>query len=296
MKYFDRSPFVPITQRPPLIWPNNARLAVWITNNVEYYREDTTGGVGLTTARPPHAPDIANHTWRDFGPRVGFWRLAKILQDLDFPVSVALNSQACEYYPQVVRACIDMGWELMAHGRNNNEHLSGRNEDEERDIIAGALSAIEAFSGQRPRGWLGPAVTETTQTLDILAELGVRYVADWVHDEQPSRLNTIHGPIGSVPTSTEVNDLIGVIARHYTGAELAQVIIDQFDELYEATDETGRMMCIVLHAPFSGAPFRARYLKKALAYIRAKPDVWFATAGQIWDHYEAAFPAPKAAS
>ncbi len=291
MKYFERSPFIPITERPKLTWPNNARLAVWITNNVEYYRDDTTSGVGLTTARPANPPDVGNHTWRDYGPRVGFWRLAKILKDLDLPVSVALNSQACEHYPQVVKACIDLGWELMAHGRNNNEHLNGKSPAEEREIISGALSAIEKFSGRKPIGWLGPAVSETTETLDILAEHGVRYVADWVNDEQPYRLNTIHGPIGSVPTSLEVNDLIGIIARHYTAPELAQVMVDQFDEMYEAADEGGRMMCVVLHAPFSGAPFRARHIKKALAHMRSKKDVWFATAGDIWAHYEKSFPA-----
>ncbi|HXP76021.1 MAG TPA: polysaccharide deacetylase family protein [Stellaceae bacterium] len=291
MKYFERSPFVPITERPKLTWPNNARLAVWITNNVEYFREDSTAGVGLTTARPAQVPDIANHTWRDYGPRVGFWRLAQILKELELPASVALNAQACVHYPQVVKACVEMGWELVGHGLTNSEHLTGKSEADERAIILATLSTIESFSGKRPLGWLGPAAAESLQTLDILAELGVRYVADWLNDEQPSRLNTIHGPIGSVPTSTEINDLIGVVARHYTAPELAQVMVDQFDELYETFDGNGRMMCIVLHPFFSGAPFRARHLRKALAHMRSRKEVWFATAGQIWAHYEASFPA-----
>lgn len=290
MKYFERSPFVPIVDRPKLSWPNGAKLAVWVVNNVEYFSEDSLAGVGLLTAKPSQVPDVANHTWRDYGPRVGFWRLAKILDDLKIPASVALNSQACEFYPQVVEACVDRGWELMGHGRFNGEHLNGKSEEEERVIISETLDTIERFSGQRPRGWLGPALGETARTLDILKEKGVAYVADWLNDEQPQRLSTVNGPIGSVPTSTEINDLIGVIGRHYTAPELAQVFCDQFDQLYEEADETGRIMCVVLHPPFSGAPFRARHIAKALQHMRSKEDVWFATAGEIWDAYETAVP------
>ena len=188
---------------------------------------------------------------------------------------------------------MELGWELMGHGRNNNEHLNGKTEAEERQIISETLATIEKFSGRRPTGWLGPALGQTPQTLDLLAEYGIRYVADYVNDEQPHYLNTIHGPIGAVPTSTEVNDLIGVIARHYTSApEMAEMFIDQ-----RSTSSTKRATrpdascawCCTRRFP--ARHFCARHIKKALAHMRSRKDVWFATASEIWAAYQAAVPA-----
>ena len=198
---------------------------------------------------------------------VGIWRQMEMMKELSIPGTVALNSLVCEVYPQVVRACMELGWEFMGHGRTNSESLNGMDEHRERDVIAEVLSRIEAFTGRWPAGWLGPGLAETHRTLDILAEYGVRYTADWVNDDQPHRLHTSHGDIVSLPYSNEIND-IGVFRRGQTGGEFEQIIKDQFDQLYEDSAHTGRVMCIALHPYITGVPHRARHLKAAFQYMQ----------------------------
>lgn len=286
MRYFERGPFVPITERPKLSWPNGARLAVWVVPNIEFFEEDLLVGMTISSTGARATPDIPNYTWRDYGLRVGIWRQMEMLKELAIPGTVALNSLVCEVYPSVVRACMELGWEFMGHGRTNSESLNGMDEHRERDVIAEVLSRIEAFTGRWPAGWLGPGLAETNRTLDILAEYGVRYTADWVNDEQPHRLQTTHGEIVSLPYSNEIND-IGVFRRGQTGAEFAAIIKDQFDQLYEDSAQTGRVMCVALHPYITGVPHRARHLKAALKYMRAQTGVWFATGSEILAAYEA---------
>lgn len=291
MRFYERSPFVPITERPKLMWPNGAKLAVWVVPNIEYFTEDSMVGATLTTpASEP--PDIANYSWRDYGLRVGIWRMMKTLRELDIPGTVALNSLVCEHYPQVVKACVELGWEFMGHGRTNSEHLPGMPETQERAVIAEVLATIEKHTGRRPVGWLGPGLAETSRTVDILAEHGVEYVSDWVNDEQPRPLKTTRGEIVAMPYSNEINDIGVFMRRGFTGPDYAQMLRDQFDELYEDAAESGRVMCVALHPFLTGVPFRARHLRAALAYMRRQPGAWFATGSQILAAYRTATGVP----
>jgi allantoinase len=287
MRYFERSPFVPITERPKLNWPNGARLAVWVVPNIEYWYEDSFVG-GTIVGPPKELPDIANYTWRDYGLRVGIWRMMDVLAGLDIPATVALNSLVCDYYPQVVAAGVKLGWEFMGHGRTNSERLSGLNEADERAYIREVLDRIAKATGTSVRGWLGQGLSETVRTPDILAEFGADYVADWVNDEQPAPLKTTSRDLIALPYSSEVNDIPIVLGRGQSGPELEHIIRTQFDVLYRESAQTAKVMCIALHPYLTGVPFRSHHLEAALRYMREKPDVWFATGSAIVDAYRVA--------
>jgi allantoinase len=287
MRYHERARFVPITQRPKLTWPAGARLAVWVVPNIEYWHEDSLRGTTIASVAA-EPPDIPNYSWRDYGARVGIWRMMRILKGLDIKGTVALNSDVCHHYPQVVEACVELGWELMGHGRTNSASMNGLPEDQERAVVADVLATIEQKTGTRPIGWLGQGLAETHRTIDILAEHGIRYVGDWVNDEQPYPLRTTHGSeIIAMPYSIEINDIGIFMRRGFTGPDYDRMIRDQFDLLYEEAAETAKVMCIALHPYITGVPFRARYLESALAYMREKEHVWFATGSEILAAYTA---------
>jgi allantoinase len=284
VRYFERSPFIPITKRPRLHWPNGARLAVWVVPNIEYWDEDSLAGGSLVI--PPKAtPDIANYSWRDYGLRVGIWRQMDILDRLKIPATVALNSLVCDYYPAVIEAAVDLGWEFMGHGRTNSERLSGLSEADERRQIREVLDTIGKATGIRPRGWLGPGLTETSNTLDILAEFGLDYVADWVNDEQPAPVRTTSRELIAMPYSSEVNDIPVFQGHGQTAEQFEHIIRTQFDVLYRESEATAKVMCIAVHPYLTGVPFRAHHLEAALTYMRQRSDVWFATGSEIVDAY-----------
>jgi allantoinase len=287
MRYHDRAPFVPITKRPTLRWPNGARLAVWVVPNIEHFEEESLSGASIATPAA-EAPDIPNYSWRDYGLRVGIWRTMETLRRLAIPGTVALNARVCELYPEVVSACVDLGWEFMGHGASNSATLSGLSQDDERRTIASVLATIAAATGTSPKGWLGPALAETPHTLELLAEHGVSYVADWVNDEQPYPLHVANGAMTSIPYSIEINDIGTFMRRGFTGPDYQRMILDQFEVLFEESAITGKVMCIALHPFITGVPFRARHLEAALATMREREGVWFATGSQIVDAYHTA--------
>ena len=287
MRYHQRAPFVPISRRPPLRWPNGARLAVWVVPNIEHFEEESLAGLTLSTPAV-EPPDIPNYSWRDYGLRVGIWRTIETLRRLGIPATVALNARVCELYPQVVEACAELGWEFMGHGRTNSRTLSGMGEDEEIATVAAVLQTIEATTGTRPLGWLGPALAETHRTPEILVRNGIRYLADWVNDEQPYPLRVESGTLISMPYSIEVNDIGTFMRRGYTGPDYRRMLLDQFEVLYEESVSTGKVMCVPLHPYITGVPFRARHLDAALAAMRERDGVWFATGSEILAAYETA--------
>jgi allantoinase len=289
MRYHDRAPFVPIGRRPPLRWPNGARLAVWVVPNIEHFEEESLAGATIATAAS-EVPDIPNYSWRDYGLRVGIWRTMDTLRRLNIPGTVALNARVCEEYPEVVRACVELGWEFMGHGSTNSRTLSGMNEAAERETIAAVLSTIAALTGKRPAGWLGPALAETQHTLEILASNGIQYVADWVNDEQPYPLNVAGATMTSMPYSIEINDIGTFMRRGFTGPDYQRMILDQFEVLYDESAVTGKVMCIALHPFITGVPFRARHLEAALTQMRERAGVWFATGYDILAAYHSTGP------
>jgi allantoinase len=280
-----RFEYSPIAKRPRWELPNGARIAVWITPNVEHFHFDKPA-ISLTPMTAGLRPDVLNYAWRDYGVRVGIWRIMEILERQGFVATAALNSEVCSHYPAIIEAGNQLGWEWMAHGENNSSLFTGMPEEAERPIIKKVLDTIAQGTGKKPRGWLGPALTETDNTLDLLAEAGIEYVADWCNDEQPYTLKTRHGPIVAIPYTLEIGD-IPVFLQHGSSAQdFYQMIVDQFDTLYEDGLKQPRVLSIALHPFLVGHPFRAHHLERALAHIRQHDAVWITTGGAIVDWYK----------
>lgn len=279
-----RAEYSPIVERGPISWPGGGRIALWVIPNVEHYAIDRPS----TSIYPPTsnlAPDVLNYSWRDYGPRVGIWRMMEVLDRHGIRGTVALNSDVCKVNPQIVEEGMKRDWEFMGHGMNNSNLMAGLEEDEERQLIETVLGTIEEATGRRPRGWLSPALTETFNTPDLLAEAGVRYVSDWVNDDQPYPMTVRSGTLVSMPYSIEVNDIPVFLAQGQSGPEFERLLRDQFDVLYQEAANTGKVMSICLHPFLIGLPFRSLYLDRALDHIVSHDDVWLATGGEIADYY-----------
>ncbi|MCX5536828.1 polysaccharide deacetylase family protein [Streptomyces sp. NBC_00006] len=187
------------------------------------------------------------------------------------------------HYPQIIEAGRARGWAWLAHGRTNSVLQAGMTPQEEREYLADVVTTIEKATGRRPRGWMGPALTETFHTPRLLAELGLDYVLDWTADDQPFLLN--EPGMLSVPYSVELNDLALFTLHGMTGPDFLQLVKDQFDQLYADAADSGRVMALALHPFVIGQAFRTRYLAQALAYICGHPGVWLTTSDEIAEHY-----------
>lgn len=274
----------PISRRPRLELPGGARVALYVGLNVEHYQVDkpATSIFGGTAALQP---DPLNYGWRDYGPRVGIWRMMSLLDKYGIRASVLLNSDVCDHYPEIIEEGNKRDWAWLAHGKNNSIFQTGMSAAEERAYLTEVVGAVRRGTGRSPRGWLGPALTETFNTPDILAELGLSYVLDWCNDDQPYPVNVSQGRMIMVPYSIEVNDVTLFVSKSLTGPDFYQMLVDQFDVLYEEGAEQGRVMTIALHPFIAGQPFRHKYLDMALDYITGHDQVWLATTDDIADWY-----------
>jgi len=272
--------YSPITKRKPLKLPNNARVAFWVVPNIEHFALDRPS---IALFPNQLKPDVSGYGWRDYSPRVGVWRVMKVMDKYRVKGTVALNSAVCKYYPEIIQAGKQRGWEFMGHGISNSWFLGGLDEKTEREMIKEVVQTIRRSTGKQPQGWLGPAMAETYGTLDILAENGIRYVCDWTNDDQPYPLKVKNGPMFSIPYSAELNDLPIFIRNGLTSEEFYQMCKDQFDTLYEEGKENARVMCLSLHPFVIGQPFRIKALEKILKYITSKKNVWLTTGSEIID-------------
>jgi len=274
--------YSPIIERDPIHWPDGARVAFYVGLNVEHFLlgRPSTSFYDATAAL---VPDPLNHGWRDYGARVGIWRLTEIFDRHGIRPSVLLNSDVAIEYPQIIKAGAERNWAWLAHGRNNSTLQAGMPADDERAYLANVVETIEHATGSRPRGWLGPALTETQQTPRLLADLGLNYLLDWTNDDQPYWLN-VPGML-SVPYSVELNDLGLFTMRGLTGPQFLQTVTDQLDQLYADSASSGRVMALALHPFAIGQPFRAKYLDQALEYITGHPGVWLTTSDEIAGHF-----------
>lgn len=280
-----RFDYSPISRRKPFKLPNDARVALWVIPNIEHFHIDLPS-TSITPVTANLVPDILNYSWRDYGVRVGIWRMMEVMQKYGVKGTVALNSEVCQHYPQIIEAGNEMGWEWMGHGRTNSSLFTNMEEDAEREIIRDVLSTIEESTGTRPKGWLSPALSETFNTPDILAEEGVEYVGNWVNDEQPYPMKVRKNSLISLPYSIEINDIPAFLDLGRSPAEFGQMIMDQFDVLYEDGAASARVMSICLHPFLIGHPHRSKYFEKALQYITSHQDVWVTTGSEIVDHYK----------
>ena len=266
-------PFRAIADAPKITWPNGARVAVWVIPNVEHFH--------LEIGSP--APDVRNFSRRDYGNRVGLWRLMEVLTRHKIRGTVALNAEIGIYYPRIMQAMIDLDWELMGHGLTNSKIMSGLEIDAERKLILDTRKVIEDW-GRKMHGWLGPGLTETFNTPDLLKECGVEYVADWVNDDLPYRFNN---GLYSIPYSIELNDMPLFNNPSISIDDFKRRICDSFDVLYAEGATNGRVMGIALHPFLIGAAHRIKYLDEALQYIAGHDKVWFATGDEIIRAYKA---------
>ena len=277
-----------IFERKPFTWPGNKTLAVWIVPNVEVWRYDSASGQAISPNERGIVPDVVNYGWREYGMRVGLWRFADVLDAAGVKATVALNAAVVEHHPKAVEEMQRRGWEFMGHGITNSENLAGLALESERNLIQTSLRTIEQATGRRPRGWLGSGLTETYNTLDILAEEGVVYCGDWNSDDQPFRMKVKTGRMYAVPYCMEINDIPLFIRKGYTGEQYLQSLVDQFDALYADSAKQPRVMGIPLHPMITGQPLRIKYLERALAHMKQREKVWFATGGEIVDAYQRA--------
>ena len=266
----------------PVAWPDGKTLAVYVAINLEHF--EFGSGLGAALVPPaPGEPDVLNYTWRDYGNRVGVWRMIDMLDELALPSSVLVNSDIYDYCPEVMDAFRARGDEVVAHGRTNAERQGGLAEDAERALIDEATRRIARAEGRAPAGWLGPWVSESLVTPDLLREAGYSYCLDWCMDDRPVWLRTRGGGrLLSIPYPQEVNDIPALVVRQHTAREFADMIIDQFDEMLAQSRGGPLVMGIALHPYIVGQPFRLRHLRRALAHFASHRDrAWITRAGDI---------------
>ncbi|MFL2769392.1 MAG: polysaccharide deacetylase family protein [Rhodospirillaceae bacterium] len=275
-----------IIDREPLELPNGARVAVVPYINIEHFPEDIPG-TALVPGTAGFSPDPLNYGWRDYGNRVGLWRMMDIMDPLGMRGTVCLNSDIIREYPRIIEEGEKRNWAWIGHGINNApaNFLSGIEEDREREIISSVLHDMESVLGRKTKGWLGPFLVETMNTPNILADLGVQYLCDFCADDQPFKFNTKTGSLISVPYTVELNDIPAFLNLGVTGEAFGDMIIDQFDVLYEEGSANARIMPICLHNFLVGQPFRAKHLKRAFEHIASHSDVWLTTGDEVNDWY-----------
>lgn len=277
---FDRYPYRPIVGRPVYRWPEGAGLAVYLALNLEGF--DFGEGLGAQLVPNEAQPDVLNYAWRDYGNRVGAWRLLELFDALDLPASVLINSRIYEDCPGLAEAFRARGDEFLAHGRSNGERQGGLAERDEAALIAETTAAISAREGRHPEGWLGPWISESRSTPDLLHEAGYSFVLDWCMDDQPVWMRTRRGRILAVPYPQELNDLPAIVNRKMGAEAFADMIVDQFDEMREQSRDMPLVMGIALHPYLVGQPFRLRHLRRALRHIvEFREALWITRAGAI---------------
>ena len=281
--------YVPIHKRPPLRWPGGKRLALWVNPNIEFFRLDDVmpGNVNERVARE-HAkvPNVRNWSLRDYGNRVGVWRIMKVLERYGVRASAALNSEVCDHHPEIIEEARRLGWELMGHGETNALRINEMDPQRERESIFRALDRIEKASGSRPVGWLGPGLAETWHTLEHLSAAGIRYVCDWVNDDQPYTMQIGDPPMVSLPYSVQTNDVPAYFDMKCSVPEFERMLKAQFDVLYREGEASGRVMAIAVHPFVTGQPHRIGALDAALEHICSHEGVWLATGRGIFEHYQ----------
>ncbi|BDG71875.1 polysaccharide deacetylase family protein [Roseomonas fluvialis] len=265
-------------------WPGEARLAVYLGLNLEHFAFGEGLGAELAPGGPQ--PDVLNFAWRDYGNRVGAWRLLGLLDELDLPATVLLNSAMYDYAPALVAAHRARGDEIAGHGRTNSERQSVLSEAEERGLIAASTAAIAHHEGRAPRGWLSPWIAESHTTPDLLAEAGYAYTLNWCADDAPIWMRTRGGRLLAIPYPQEVNDIPSIVGRKDGAEQFADMVVDDFEErLHQTRDGLAQVMGIALHPYLVGQPYRMRHLRRALTHLSARRDVvWFTTAGGVLDH------------
>src|SRR5579883_1627277 len=271
----------PYRDRPKIVWPGGKKLAFWVAPNIEIYEFDPPKNPSRTPWARPN-PDIVPYSLRDYGNRVGHWRLMEVMDECGVRGSVSLSVAMLDHHPEIIAACVERNWELFSHGIYNTRYSYGMSEEQERAVIEDSIRSIEQATGQRIRGYLAPAMTNTEKTMDLLAEYGFWYTCDLFQDDQPQPIKVKSGRLISMPYSLEVNDTITYGTYMQSPRAYADVLKRHFDQLLAEGAESGTVMCIPLHAYQVGQPHRIGPFRDALRYITGHRDeIWITTAREI---------------
>jgi len=280
----ERVDYSAIVDRPKLELPGDARVVVWTIVNLEVW--DISRPMARQVLPPPtgvtQLPDVPNWSWHEYGMRVGFWRFHAMYERLKIKPTLALNARVCVDYPRVAQACRDSGWEFMGH---SYEQGPIHGEKDQPAMIKRCVDTIRDFTGKPPVGWLGPGLTETYETPEHLAAAGIKYIGDWVYDDEPTEISTRNGPLITIPYSMETNDIPVMIVQHHEAAYWLQKCVDQFDRLYQEGADRPKVMAIAIHPYISGQPFRIKYLEQVYEHINKKKGVLHWNGEQIMEWY-----------
>jgi peptidoglycan/xylan/chitin deacetylase (PgdA/CDA1 family) len=282
----ERCDYSAIVDRPRLDYPGNPRVVVWTIVNLEVWDISRPMARQVLPAPmgQPLLPDVPNWSWHEYGMRVGVWRFFKLFRALSIRPTLSINARVCLDYERVARQALDDGWEFMGH---SYEQMPIHKVEDQRGMIAKSLDTLEHFTGRRPIGWLGPGLTETLETPELLADAGIKYIGDWVYDDEPTMIRTASGPLVTLPYSVELNDIPMMIVKHHEAAYWRQSCIDYFDRLYEEGAERPRIMAIAIHPYISGQPHRIAYLEQVYEHINAHAKVAHLNGAEIYMHYNA---------
>jgi peptidoglycan/xylan/chitin deacetylase (PgdA/CDA1 family) len=284
MNIGERIDYSAIIDRTPLTLPNNGRVIVWPVVNLEEWPPELPLPRRILT--PPgeggHVPDIPNWCWSEYGMRIGVWRLMEVLSDYGITPTVSMNGTVPKAYPRVAEAALEAGWEFMGHSYIQKPMYEL---DDEREAIFKTMETMEDFCGYKPRGWMGPGLTQTEHTPELLVEAGFEYTADWILDDQPCLINTKKGSLYSIPYTTELNDIPIMLSQHHVSSTLYDRTMDYFETLYEEGEKNVRIMCIAVHPYIHGVPHRIKYFKKIFKELSENPGVVFMTGAEILDWY-----------
>lgn len=288
----ERCDYTAIVDRPPLKLPGNARIVFWSIVNYEVWdisrpmaRQVLPAPTGI-----PLMPDVVHWAWHEYGMRVGCWRFFELFEKLKIAPTLAANARICEDYPRVAQEAKRLGWEFMGHAY---DQLPIHKIEDQKGMIRRSMDVIEKFSGRRPVGWLGPGLTQTLDTPELLAEAGVQYIGDWVYDDEPTVIRTANGPLTTLPYTVELNDITMMMVQHHESDYLLKRAIDQFDRLYAESEKRAKIISLAIHPYISGQPHRIKYLEQIYEYVSKFDGVLHWNGEQILDWYRSVTPTKK---
>jgi peptidoglycan/xylan/chitin deacetylase (PgdA/CDA1 family) len=283
----ERCDYSAIIDRAPLKLPDGARVVFWSIVNLEVW--DIARPMARQVIPPPTGqmllPDVPNWSWHEYGMRVGVWRFFELFKRLGIKPTLAINARVCEDYVRVAEQAKTDGWEFMGHAY---EQGPIHKVEDQAAMIARTMQVIERFTGEKPIGWLGPGLTQTLETPDLLAAAGIKYIGDWVYDDEPTTIRTAHGPLVTLPYTVETNDIPMMLVQHHQSDYLARRTIDQFERLYTEGERRAKIVALAIHPYISGQPHRIKYLEQIYDHIARFKGVLHWNGPQILEWYSKA--------
>lgn len=284
----DRYAWSMLAGREPVHWPGGRPLALWLNLNLEHFPLDPRGeGFKPHGAMTMPYPDLRHYTLRDYGNRVGVFRVLAALAKYGLQASVAVNGELALRYPALMQHLKATGFELVGHGWNmDSVHHGGIDPDREAALVRDSLAALEPWATRPVRGWLSPARSQSERTPELLQAAGIDWCADWVNDELPYRFETAGGPIWTLPLSLELEDRFIVGENLHAESEYADQVIDACDFLLDEAGRTGhgRLLALAIHPWVMGQPHRIAQLERVFAHLAGRADrIWNAAPSDILD-------------